>query len=314
LPFFSVIIPTYNRAALLREALDSVFAQIHTDYEVLVVDDGSKDVTSSVVASYGDRVRYFQQQNQGPGSARNLGIKYAAGEYIAFLDSDDLWFSWTLKTYHQAISYAAKPAFVCGREVKIDAGLDLAAIKPEDAIFTNYPDYLSSSHESIWIGTCSVAIKTSILRAVGAFQDEHINAEDSDLWLRLGTAPGFVRINSPIVFCHRSTKGSEVMNSKRTFRGYVSLIDTEKRGAYPGGQLRYRERWTILTRHVRPGSIGLLKEKHYYNALTLYYLSFFQQLALRKFKYIIGFWFLLAYWIFLNAISRIFKIFCRTLI
>jgi glycosyltransferase involved in cell wall biosynthesis len=93
---FSVIIPTYNRAALLCTALDSVFAQTFTDYEVIVVDDGSTDGTAAMVASYGGRVRYFQQQNKGPGAARNLGAQHATGEYLAFLDSDDLWFPWTL--------------------------------------------------------------------------------------------------------------------------------------------------------------------------------------------------------------------------
>lgn len=87
----SVIIPTYNRAALLREALDSVFAQTFADYEVLVVDDGSTDDTAAVLAEYGGRVTGLQGGHHGISAARNLGIERAAGQFVAFLDSDDLW-------------------------------------------------------------------------------------------------------------------------------------------------------------------------------------------------------------------------------
>src|SRR5674476_1439359 len=136
-----------------------------------------------------------------------------------FLDSDDLWFPWTLETYHQTISSPSKPTFVSGREVKIKTVFDLASIKPENANVRNYSDYLASSNESIWIGTCSVAIKADILNDVGGFRVTHINAEDSDLWLRLGTAPGYVSIESPPVFGHRITPGSEITNHDRAFQG-----------------------------------------------------------------------------------------------
>lgn len=88
----SVIIPTFNRHAYLREAVDSVLAQTFTDYEVIVVDDGSTDGTGDVIrARYGDRVRYIRQENQGRSAARNNGAAAARGEYAAFLDDDDLW-------------------------------------------------------------------------------------------------------------------------------------------------------------------------------------------------------------------------------
>jgi glycosyl transferase family 2 len=88
---YSVVIPTYNRAALLSEALDSVFAQDIPSLEAVVVDDGSTDGTAGVAAAYGGRVRYLRQANRGPAAARNAGVALAAGELIAFLDSDDLW-------------------------------------------------------------------------------------------------------------------------------------------------------------------------------------------------------------------------------
>lgn len=87
----SVIIPTYNRAHCVSEAIDSVLAQVPPADEVIVVDDGSTDNTTEVLAGYGDRITVLQQKNAGAAAARNTGIRHATGEWVAFLDSDDLW-------------------------------------------------------------------------------------------------------------------------------------------------------------------------------------------------------------------------------
>jgi glycosyltransferase involved in cell wall biosynthesis len=105
-PTVSVVIPTYNRADKVGKTIDSALAQTFTDYEVIVVDDGSSDETGRVLRNvYGDRIRYFFQNNQGVSVARNKGIAEARGEWIAFLDSDDLWekekLDWQLKAMEQ---------------------------------------------------------------------------------------------------------------------------------------------------------------------------------------------------------------------
>jgi glycosyltransferase involved in cell wall biosynthesis len=90
-PLYSVVVPTYNRAALLGEALDSILAQEGPKLEILVVDDGSTDDTARLAGAYGDRIVYLHQERQGPAAARNLGVARARGDWIAVLDSDDLW-------------------------------------------------------------------------------------------------------------------------------------------------------------------------------------------------------------------------------
>jgi glycosyltransferase involved in cell wall biosynthesis len=87
----SVVVPTYNRARVIAETLDSILAQTYPHLEVVVVDDGSTDDTEAVVAPYRDRVTYLRQQNQGLAGARNLGFQTSTGDYVAWLDSDDLW-------------------------------------------------------------------------------------------------------------------------------------------------------------------------------------------------------------------------------
>src|SRR5262245_52755945 len=87
----SVMIPSYNSAKSLTDAVDSVLSQTLRDYEVLVIDDGSTDDTESVMSRYGEPVRYIRQRNRGVGAARNRGIKESGGRYVAFLDADDTW-------------------------------------------------------------------------------------------------------------------------------------------------------------------------------------------------------------------------------
>ena len=87
----SVIIPVYNGAATIGRALASVFAQTFTDYEIVVVNDGSTDDTASVLAGYGDKIRTILLTNSGPSAARNAGVSASSGEYLAFLDDDDEW-------------------------------------------------------------------------------------------------------------------------------------------------------------------------------------------------------------------------------
>src|SRR5262245_28982352 len=127
-PFFSVVIPTFNRAPLLRETLASVFAQETDDFEILVADDGSTDDTLRWLASNCPRARVLNQSNMGPGAARNLGIRNASGRYVAFLDSDDLWFPWTLSTMKAVISQADAPAWVMGKALQFHDSSSLESL------------------------------------------------------------------------------------------------------------------------------------------------------------------------------------------
>ncbi len=101
-PFFSVVIPSYNREKSIEATLDSVARQKFRDFECIVVDDGSTDKTCQLAQRY-PFVRLIQQDNTGPGAARNTGIQASAGAYVAFLDSDDIWFPWTLQHYFNVI-------------------------------------------------------------------------------------------------------------------------------------------------------------------------------------------------------------------
>src|SRR5208283_2367398 len=96
-PLVSVVIPTYNCGRYICETVESALGQTYSPVEIIVVDDGSTDDTRERLTTYGDRVRYIYQQNTGPAVARNRGVQDAQGDWIAFLDADDLWLPYRLE-------------------------------------------------------------------------------------------------------------------------------------------------------------------------------------------------------------------------
>lgn len=285
----SVIIPTYNRASVLARALRSVSSQTLRPEEVIVVDDGSTDDTASMVRDYGERIHYLRQENRGPGAARNLGIAHATGRYVAFLDSDDLWFPWTLGNFRHAIGENHQPSLVAGTEFSFSQPDQLAQVERDEAAWTYYAHYLASADDGVWIGGCAAAIRRDELDSAGGFTEDHINGEDSDLWLRLGSAPGFLRITSPPTFAYRRHPSSAISNLTRTVEGAQLLIGRERAGTYPGGIAHARERREIICRHIRPVALECLKEGLGQAGFRIYRRSFGWNLRLGRFRFLLGF-------------------------
>jgi glycosyltransferase involved in cell wall biosynthesis len=119
-PTVTVVVPTYNRAGLIEQAIDSVLQQTYTDFEIIVVDDGSTDDTEAVVRRYGDRVRYVWTPNGGSGHARNVGMRHARGRYFTFLDSDDLLYPYALELQSGLLERFPEVAMVCAEMTGFD--------------------------------------------------------------------------------------------------------------------------------------------------------------------------------------------------
>lgn len=289
MPLFSVIIPVHNRTELLRATLGSVCEQECQDYELIVVDDGSSEDVAAAVAPYRDRLHLVRQCNRGPGAARNRGIKRATGQYVAFLDSDDLWFPWTLSVYRQAIVECGEPAFVAGDAVQITEASELARVARGAARFRRFDNYLATARQRLWVGTCGAVIRREQLVAVGGFVERQINAEDSDLWLRLGTAAGFVHIESPPVFGYRRHAQSAVTNTARCYAGICHLLEQERQGRYPGGAGGRSQRRRILSAHARPLSLTCLRENAIAQGWHIYRATLAWHLREGRFRYLAAF-------------------------
>ncbi|MDY7226995.1 glycosyltransferase family 2 protein [Hyalangium rubrum] len=287
--FFSVVIPTYNRARLLPETLASVFAQEFTDFEVLVVDDGSTDDTQTVLARYGERVRVLSQRNQGQGVARNLGIQHATGEYVVFLDSDDLWFPWTLATYRHALDMYGRPAVVMGTPANFHRPEELTGVRRQPLRAHAFGDYFASAEESFARTACIIAASTEALRRVGGFTSERIISEDHDLLYRLGTERGFVWVEAPLVAGYRQHGGSSSRELERGYQGLCYQLEQERLGRYPGGEARKRDRLTLILHGVRHVTRWLVEHKRPDLALDLYRRGLMGHLVVPRWRYVLGF-------------------------
>ncbi len=284
---FSVIIPTYNRSAWLVAALESVFAQMVQPFEIIVADDGSTDDTLAVLEKYGDRVKVLTQQNAGPAAARNMGIKAATGDYIAFLDSDDLWFPHTLALYREVIDKNANPAIVEGAHVEFDTEQgppNPDSLQPASFDIQPSADYLASPRVTLW--PSGTAIRTKVLKVAGGFTPHAFNAEDCDLWLRLGVARGFVHIAQPPVFAYRRHAESAVASLEKSVKGIMAMIECEQRDGYPGGGSRRDDRLRVLTTHTRPLSVACAKRGLPREALAIYRHTFRWNFHLGRWRYL----------------------------
>ena len=285
---FSVVIPTYNRLPLLKEALESVWRQTLTNYEVIVVDDGSTDGTARFARSMGQSIKLLEQTNRGPGAARNLGIHHARGEYIAFLDSDDLWFPWTLDIYAQIIRQSGQPAFIAGKPRPFFVPEELQRVFKENLRVHLFADYYAAGNEWRWWGASSFVIRADALRAVGGFSEANINSEDADLALKLGAVAGFVQVAAPLTFGYRGG-GNLTYDLRKSLAGVLHKVRCERAGIYPGGTARAWERWRILTRHVRPVALNCIRLGMKRDAWELYWATFLWHCALGRWKFLLGF-------------------------
>ena len=179
----SVIIPTYNRDAWVTEAVASVLAQTFQDFEVLVVDDGSTDGTMEALATFGDQVRVIRRaERRGVSAARNLGAAAATGDWLAFLDSDDLWLP--DKLAHQVKYLKARPDLVICQteETWIRNGVRVNA--PE-ACRKVAGDIFLPSLQRCLVSPSAVMLHRRLFHEMGGFDETLPAAEDYDLWLRI---------------------------------------------------------------------------------------------------------------------------------
>jgi glycosyltransferase involved in cell wall biosynthesis len=205
----SVVIPAYNAAEFLAEALDSVLAQTYQPLEVIVVDDGSEDETPEVVAAYADKVTYTRKPRGGPASGRNVGIRAASGEWIAFLDADDIWMPELLeKLVKTAAKTRADLIFCdaltlrngraqgatfferCGHKKALD-------IDTSNGVLRNPFELLLASGN--YISTCGVLVRRDLLLEIGLFDEGILCGEDLDLWLRVAHRYQFAVVNEALV-------------------------------------------------------------------------------------------------------------------
>jgi glycosyltransferase involved in cell wall biosynthesis len=264
-PMFSVVIPTYNRAGLLRRACDSVLNQSWQDLELIIVDDGSTDGTTSVVSALADeRVRYLKCEHRGVSATRNEGAQLARGRYIVFLDSDDLALPSWLEQFAKAISSAAPDLGVCGTEAVGDNGVTLWRWSPAAT-------HVDPSELAEHFAAGQVMFRRELFLTSGGFTPELRFGENTELALRLffGTTASPVTVMVPLVLVRRRPAGIDEDYTVSRVASAAYVLEHHRKG-----RRKFRKLWAsyhaiLGTDDARFGRWGPAR-RHFAAALMAY--------------------------------------------
>jgi len=225
-PAVSVIMPAYNTAPYIGEALESVFGQIYENYEVIVVNDGSPDTEKleQVLAPYQSRIVYIKQENRGPSAARNAGIMASRAPLIALLDSDDIW----------------EPDYLAVQVSILEDNPDIDIIYPDAVYFGDcqedgrrFSDLCPSkgcvTFENLITQRCNVMVSVTARREVihraGMFDETLRNAEDFDLWMRVALQGGRIDYHSRVLVRYRRRTDSATSNWPGHLTQILRVVD-----------------------------------------------------------------------------------------
>ena len=219
---FSIIIPTHNRFEMLQKAINSVLSQTYPNYELIVIDDGSTDDTYIICDIFADKVKYIKQENLGVSAARNKGIEIASYDYVAFLDSDDLWLPEKLQEHVNFIQENPKIKIHQAAEKWMRKGRH---VTPAQHHIKFEGDVFFESLKRCMITPSTVVIHKSIFEKYGMFDTNLQVCEDYDLWLRISFYEdvGYIDKNLAVRNAGHGDQLSERFEALDRFRLYSIL-------------------------------------------------------------------------------------------
>ena len=239
----SVVIPTYNRAHLIVDAVASVLAQRHTDLELVVVDDGSTDDTAGRIAAIRDpRLTYVRARHAGVSAARNLGVRRTAGALVAFLDSDDLWQRDKLACEVAVLARHPEVDVVFSDLEKRHGDRVYGSFMRETAVFSrrlrdvSYPDGLVLPPremqlcllEEVPIKPSALVVRRSAFERVGGFDEDWTSSEDWEFLLRLARDHRFAYLDRPLTVLFISPDSLHIMDQARGEEAMIRLLAREQ--------------------------------------------------------------------------------------
>jgi glycosyltransferase involved in cell wall biosynthesis len=245
-PQFSVIITCHNQAIFIRDALNSALAQSHKACEVIVVDDASSDGSLDILKAFGNSIRLVcAPKNIGANAARNLGASVAGGDYLVFLDGDDLLSPWALSVYKTVIS-ATEASILLSRLFFFEA-MQPPEIgeTPSEITFVEYENLIEKDRTHRASASATV-VKRTTFQQVGGWSEGLFHLDDLDIMMKLGVSGHCVQILSPATACYRIHPGNTVRHVSPFVPAMLALIKKEKAGEYPGGSRFRFERYAFL--------------------------------------------------------------------
>lgn len=232
-PLISILICCHNRAHLLSQTMESVFAQTYEPVEIVVLDDGSTDETPELMASYGEKVRYYWQENQGISATRTAACNLAKGEYIAFQDDDDLMVPDRIALLYEALCSFPSAVFALGDRAIIDGDGNPTGERIRSPVYADVqePHLFEDGYKAVLMAEVDPVPHTTVFRKVdgdriGWFDSRFIHGcEDTDFFLRLGQLGPIVYIPKVVSYYR---KGHNSLATKRILMNYSRFLYFEK--------------------------------------------------------------------------------------
>ncbi|MEL6330866.1 MAG: glycosyltransferase family 2 protein [Planctomycetota bacterium] len=292
-PLISVCIPVYNREDLVDRTIDSVLGQSMTDFEIVAVNDGSKDGSLAVLRRYETdhpaKFRVVDQQNKGLAGARNTGAAHARGEYLLFLDSDDLLFPWSLEAFAEAIERHGRPAMVSGEFPPFDDDLQLGRFERRATTTRYFGDYLSTRARATGIAPSGTIVRRDAYERTGASDEVRVMFEDVDIWFKVGAEKGYAHIDAPPVVGYRVGHAQMMGNMQKQLDGFDWIAGKVERGEYETGTSRRAEMKSALAKHAKGCAFRCLHAGDKARAMAFYKRSMGAQLAAGELKFLLAF-------------------------
>ena len=199
MPKVSVIIPTYNREEFITETINSVLNQTYKDFEIIVIDDGSTDNTKQKLERFGSKIKLIEQKNSERAVARNNGVKNSSGEYIAFLDSDDIWIENKLEKQIELLDSKSDAILTYGQCLRINEhGQKIKTAKRQLKGFSG--DVFENLLMRNFVVSPTPVIKREYFEKTIGFQTKYIPYEDWEFWLRFSLLGKFYFLNTPSAY------------------------------------------------------------------------------------------------------------------
>lgn len=265
----SIILPAYNSATFLQTTLNSIFSQDYSDFEIIIVDDGSTDTTAQIARQQERRVRLIQQKNQGISEARNTGLKAARGRYIAFIDHDDFWHPKKLSAQVSVLEKMDETTGVCYGDFAKWDDQDAPEFANPDVCPDRWVSELSGwiYHQLLltnWVLFSTALFRRTVFDTIGTFDRELPPADDWDLVLRASRRFKFVKLRDVVALYRQHSGQTSRQCPPRDFQGELRESMILRYGAAgPDGTLpdphklrdrRIRSHLTFCTMQALSGS------------------------------------------------------------
>lgn len=267
---FSVIITCHNQSRFIRDAVDSALRLRENGTEIIVVDDGSTDGSQDILREYGDSIRFLPlQNNQGASAARNGGAAVAEGNYLVFLDGDDVFLPWAITVYERIVE-ARKPKLILSllRWFEGQVPPVRAEMMPREISFVEYADPLQRDRQYAACAS-AIVVDRQVFKSVGGWPGDISHNEDHDLILRLGESGPTIQVLSPYSTFHRGHSDSLNNQIAEAIGDLYELFDKEQAGGYPGGPGRRFARKALLGGYVVYWAQRAFRARLYRHMFTL---------------------------------------------